>query len=128
MPVGNYRKGTVSLRKNKKAYLLDCGIISAFKPQIDEAFLGRMVENAVINAVGAQAFWRNRREVDAIVDGIPLEVKYRDKIIRSDLKGLMEYMRKFNTKLGFVISKNREEKSKSHMPRSKLGVNSTQVK
>ncbi|UCE37551.1 MAG: ATP-binding protein [Thermoplasmata archaeon] len=111
--VGNYRKGTASLRKNKKAYLLDCGIISAFKPQIDDAFLGRMVENAVINTVGTQAFWRNRREVDAVVDGISLEVKYQDKIIRSDLKGLSEFMRKFNTKFGFVISKNREERMKT---------------
>lgn len=110
--LGNYRKGSATLRKNKRAYLLDTGIISAFKPVIEEAFLGRMIENAVINALNAEAFWRNRREVDAVVNGIPVEVKYQEKIIKSDLKGLIEFMRKFDIHKGFVISKNREKTMK----------------
>ena len=63
----------------------------------------------MINALGAEAFWRNRREVDAIVNGIPVEVKYQEKVIKSDLKGIIEFMGKFNTNKGFVITKDREE-------------------
>ncbi len=107
--LGNYRRGTATLRKTKRAYLLDTGIISAFKPTIDDSFLGRMVKNAVINVLDAEAFWRNRREVDAVVEKIPVEVKYQEKIIRSDLKGVTEFMMKFNVRKGFVITKNREE-------------------
>ena len=50
----------------------------------------------MINALGAEAFWRNRREVDAIVNGIPVEVKYQEKVIKSDLKGIIEFMGNFN--------------------------------
>lgn len=110
--MGNYRRGTVTLRKDKRAYLLDTGIISAFKPVIDDAFLGRMIENAVINALEAKAFWRNRREIDAIVDGIPVEVKYQKKIIKTDLKGIKEFMGKFKANKAFVITKDREETMK----------------
>ena len=107
--LGNYRSGSASLRKDKRVYLLDTGIISAFRPSIDEAFLGRMIENAVINAIETNAFWKNRHEVDAVVKGIPVEVKYQEKIIRADLKGLFEFMKKFKTTKGFVISKDKEE-------------------
>ncbi|UCF08067.1 MAG: ATP-binding protein [Thermoplasmata archaeon] len=107
--LGNFRKGTAVLRKNRRAYLLDTGIISAFKPVTDEAFFGRMVENAVINALDAEAFWRNRSEVDAVVNSIPVEVKYQEKIIKTDLKGVKEFMRKFNVKKGFIITKDSEE-------------------
>jgi predicted AAA+ superfamily ATPase len=111
--LGNYRRGSASLRKNKRAYLSDTGMISVFRPAIDEAFFGRMVECAVINALGAEAFWKNRHEVDAVVNRIPLEVKYQEKIIKSDLKGLFEFMKKFNVKLGFLITKDSEETMKT---------------
>ncbi len=107
--LGNFRRGSASLRKDKRVFLTDTGIISAFRPTFDEAFLGRMVENAVINAIDASAFWKNRHEVDAILNGIPIEIKYQEKIIKADLKGLFEFMKKFKSTKGFVISKEEED-------------------
>ena len=111
--LGNFRGGSASLRKDKRAYLSDTGIITAFKPTVDEAFFGRMVENAVINALDAGAFWKNRHEVDAVLNGTCVEVKYQKSIIKSDLKGTLEFMRKFKSTKGFVISKDREEVMKT---------------
>jgi len=108
--LGNYRKGrTASLRKSKKAYMADTGVIAVFKPAIDEAFFGRMVESLVINSMNAKFFWKNRHDVDAVIDGTPVEVKYREKVLNSDLKGIKEFMRKFNVKKGLVVSKNEEK-------------------
>lgn len=111
--LGNYRRGSASLRKNKRAYLSDTGMISVFKPVIDETFFGRMVECAVINSLHVGAFWKNRQDVDAVVNGVPLEVKYQEKIAKSDLKGLSEFMKRFNVKSGFLITKNTEKTVKT---------------
>lgn len=109
----NFRKGRVaSLRKLKRAYLADNAVITAFHGPPDEAFFGRMVENAVINALGSKFFWRNRHEVDAVVNGVPVEVKYQRKVVKADLKGLREFMIKFGAREGIVVTRDegREEK------------------
>ena len=104
--LANFRKGkVVGLRKLKRIYLADNSIVTAFHGPADEAFFGRMVENAVINALNARFFWRNRHEVDAVVNGIPIEVKYQRKILPADLKGVREFMRKFEVRKGIVVTK-----------------------
>jgi predicted AAA+ superfamily ATPase len=111
--LANFRKGrAASLRKLKRLYLSDNSIITAFHGPADEAFFGRMVENVVINAVGAKFFWRNRHEVDAVVDETPIEVKYQPRILPGDLKGIREFMRKFEVKKGIVVTKDEEREVK----------------
>ena len=112
--LGNYRKGAVpSLRKTKRVYPVDSSIIFAFKPVIDDQFMGRVVETAVINHLDAYTFWRNSHEVDAVLNGVPIEVKYQNKIIDKDLSGLREFMRKFSARRGVMVTKSEEGKVKT---------------
>jgi len=111
--LANFRRGrAASLRKLKRLYLADNSIITAFHGAADEAFFGRMVENAVINATGARFFWRNRHDVDAVVNETPIEVKYQLKILPGDLKGVLEFMRKFKVKEGIVVTRDEEREVK----------------
>lgn len=112
--LANYRGSRISrLRKIKKAYPADTGITSAYSTAAPNSELfAKMVENAVINAVGAEFFWRNQHEVDAVVAGVPFEVKYQGKIISSDLRGAREFMRTFNQKTAFVITLGEERETK----------------
>jgi hypothetical protein len=104
--LANFRKGKIaSLRKLKRLYLADTSIITAFHGSVDEMLFGKMVENAVINALNARFFWRNRHKVDAVVNGVPIEVKYQRKILPADLKGVREFMRKFAVKNGIIVTK-----------------------
>lgn len=108
--VGNYRKGSVAttLRKKKRAYPTDAALIQLYKPSIDEQFFGRIVETAVVNALDASFFWKNSHEVDVVVSDIPVEVKYQETIVPSDLNGVREFMRKFKKTRGIVVTKKDE--------------------
>lgn len=107
----NYRKGRLAtMKKNKRAYTTDNGVIVAFKQNIDEAFFGRLVENAVINALNARFFWKNRHDVDAVIDGIPVEVKFKNKILNNELRGVREFMRKFKIGKGVIITRDDDKK------------------
>lgn len=109
--LGNFRKGRLaSIRKTKRIYMSDNGIITAYKPSVDDAFFGRMVENAIVNSLNAKLFWKNQNEVDVIWNETPIEVKYRSKIIMKDLSGLREFMKKFKKRKGILITKDEEKK------------------
>ncbi len=107
--LGNYRKSSFStLRKTKRAYPSDNALISLYKPSIDESFFGKMVENAIINEINADAFWKNHGEIDAVKDNLPIEVKYQEKINTEDFAVLREFMRKFNLSKGIMVTKKEE--------------------
>ncbi len=109
----NYRKNSMStLRKLKRIYPTDSSIITAFKSVIDDQFLGRIVECVIINHTNSNYFWKNSHEVDIVADGIPVEVKYQNKIVDKDLTGLREFMRKFSVKKGVLITKDEERQEK----------------
>ncbi len=110
----NYRKGSVTtLRKMKRAYPADNAIIYLYKPQIEEGFIGRMVETTAVNKLKAVSFWRNGNEVDIIHDNIPIEIKYQEKIDTGDVKPVREFMKKFHVKRGMIITKNEEKEIKA---------------
>jgi predicted AAA+ superfamily ATPase len=114
----NFRRGFIaSARKMKKAYLCDTGLISALTGGgLDEAFLGKLVENLAANHPDAKSFWRTpqKSEVDVILRGKeklgPLEVKYRSAVETGELKGLVKFMKNFNCDRGHVITKDLLEK------------------
>jgi len=106
--LGNYRHGTTTLRKMKRAYPCDTAIIYLYKSQQDESFFGKVVETAVANKIKASAFWKNSYEVDFVHENTPLEVKYQEKIGSDDLKGLREFMKKFTVRKGIAITKKDE--------------------
>ena len=108
--LGNYRKGTTTLRKNKRAYPNDTGLIRLHKNSIDELMFSKMVENIFVIFLKANAFWKDKLEVDIIKNGVPIEVKYRERIDSEDFNALRRFMKKFDQKKGILITKNESGK------------------
>lgn len=108
--LSNYRGSRASqVVKLKRAYPADNAICFAFKPSAGEEFFGRLVETAVVNCLAAKHFWKSSHEVDAVVEGAPLEVKYASTPASSDLAGCLEFMRKFKARKGLVATKDEEK-------------------
>ena len=111
--LSNYRKGSITtLRKRKRAYPTDNALIYLYKSRIEEDFFGRMIETLVVNKLKASSFWKNGGEIDIIHNNIPIEVKYQEKINSEDFKPMREFMKKFNTKEGLMLTKNEEKEIK----------------
>lgn len=108
------------IRKNKKVYIADSGIRNAMLRNVelspkDEGF---QVENCSVQMARNYSapqnhfvyFWRdNQKETDIVIDKkielLPIEVKYRNTILDRDIKGLLTFMEKYQTKSGIVITK-----------------------
>lgn len=104
---GRYK---VSARKAKRAYFEDIGVILALsEKEMTDEMAGRIVENLIINALGAKVFWKNSFDVDCVLthDGkfIPVEVKYREHISSADVKGVLAFLKKFKMKFGIIVTK-----------------------
>lgn len=108
------------IRKNKKLFVIDNGIRNAMLKvdQLTPSVEGQLVENCAVHNVKLFAesnrynvfYWRDeQKEVDIVLDmktGIlPLEVKYRNNIEESDMKGLQTFIIKYNSSSGIVITK-----------------------
>src|SRR3989344_3156348 len=95
-------------RKLKKYYP---GIISAdllFKE--DEYSGSKVFEWLIVTQLKAEFFWRDvyKNEVDIILKEKPIEVKYGNL----EFNGVIKFMKKFNVKKGYIISKNKEQRQK----------------
>jgi len=110
--LGNYRKGSTSLRKKKRAYPSDNALIYLYKNNIENDFFGKMVETLVVNRLKAISFWKNGNEVDIVHNNISIEIKYQEKIRNEDFNGLKSFMKKFKTKEGIMLTKSEERKVK----------------
>ncbi len=119
--MGNYRKNSVStLRKKKRAYPTDNAIIYLYKSKPEKDFFGRIVEAAAVNKLGASSFWKNGNEIDIVHEGVPIEIKYKEQIGSNDLKPLREFMTKFGSKEGILVTKLDEKEIVSGAQRIKL--------
>ncbi|MCD6110720.1 MAG: ATP-binding protein [Thermoplasmata archaeon] len=98
------------LRKGRKLY--------PFTPSMAAlpggASSGKLAEAAVFdriyNGMGIEPrFYRDPRgwEVDFLIDGLAVEVKYRGEITTEDLRGTLSYMKKAGAKNGIVVTKDR---------------------
>ncbi len=107
--LGNYRKGSSGLMKLKRAYPADTALISLFRSGADPSFFGRMVETVVINHAKAERFWKNGSEIDLVSRlGVPIEVKYQEKIHRQDAAPVFDFMDKFDCPRGLIVTKKDE--------------------
>ena len=125
-----YSKGaTKSARKETKAYVNDVGIrnvsSAVFDPQVltNRTEVGKIVETVVADhtrrlkfnlEMGADIFyWHEGHEVDLVIElsqiPLPIEVKYRENVTSSDLKGLQKFKEKFDSKVLIVVTKNQLE-------------------
>ncbi|PKK81775.1 MAG: hypothetical protein CVT47_00680 [Thermoplasmata archaeon HGW-Thermoplasmata-2] len=119
------------IRKARKIYLSNVGLRNALVGQLnrdllnDSAELGRIAETLVYEHCkrlkyclepGSNAeifYWKNKKgeEVDIVMEiarrPIPIEVKYRKKIDNEDLKGINEFLEKYQKTclFGIVITK-----------------------
>lgn len=106
--VGNYRGSKLSSsRKLRRVYPYHPSLISGMFKEVDES---KLVECWVRSHLDAQFYWRSGgKEIDFVHEGVPVEVKYQEKISKADLKNLVEFMRGFRAKKAWVISKNVED-------------------
>jgi len=96
------------VRKNPKVYVSDHGF--SLLQSVDE---GLKIETAVYNCLRRNQelfYWKDSHEVDVIVNQekiTPVEVKFREDIRKSDLKGLFEFMDEYGVDRGVVVSRDR---------------------
>ena len=100
-----------SEKKLKRSYLASASFSWALAPFQDT---GRLVENAYASLHDCRFFWRDPfgHEIDFVeVEGgevIPVEVKYKDRLLQKDLRNLRAFCRKFGVKRARVYMKTPE--------------------
>jgi hypothetical protein len=117
------RKPYFSVRKEKKVFFIDSGMMNAInmKPEFDDIYLSKLVENACAQVVfGIKSkksispvvyYWLDEfgKEVDLILDegsaALPVEVKFRNQILKKDLHPLEKFLKKFNLGKGVIVTK-----------------------
>ncbi len=105
-----YKRGSLTqkLRKIKKAFI-SCP--SLYYALCENYHLPRAAEVAVFDKLSSfgtyPEFYRDnqKREVDFVYKGIPIEVKFRNQITRHQLSPLYYYIKKFSPPRAFVITK-----------------------
>jgi len=105
----NFSKNRRKIERKLKKYYPS--VISAellFKE--DEYSNSKVFEWLIVNQLKAEFFWRDvyKNEVDIILNDKPIEIKYGNL----EFWGLIKFMKKFNVKHGYIISKDKEEKHK----------------
>jgi predicted AAA+ superfamily ATPase len=97
-----------ALRKGKKIYAACPSLAFAYQEYYNEP---NLVENVVLNKLQESfedvRFYRTKdgKEIDFVVNKIPIEVKWQSYVTNSDVKEVINFMEKFGVKIGIVISK-----------------------
>jgi len=105
-----YPEGSLSkrLRKTKKAYVASASIYKAFTSSFS---YGIAAETAVFDKLssygGHPFFYRDaqKREVDFVWRGIPIEVKFQRSITKADVKHLLYYLKRKDRDVGVVVTR-----------------------
>ena len=97
-----------SERKLKKCYFTSTNFIYHFAPEKfnDPEFFGKIIENLIVAFEESSFFWRRRQnEVDLILEKeFPLEVKWKKKILKRDLRGILNFTKRFKPKKAIVLT------------------------
>jgi len=118
----------VRSRSEKKIYVSDIGLRNVIASTFDDKILtdfsevGKMAETVIADHTKRLKFnlnptlkpslfyWRNTHEVDIVIElfqkPLPIEIKYRQSIENTDLKGLKNFIEKFKPKISIVVTKN----------------------
>ena len=99
-----------SEKKTKRLYITSPSLVVDLW---EEPEFGRVVENLVVSSSRAKFFWRKGKdEVDCVLirngEILPIECKYRHRIRKRDLKGLLKFLTTFDISHGYVISEDIE--------------------
>ena len=121
--VYNFSRNLVtSDRKMNRVYLASPSFSWAVSDFVET---GRLAENFVISLKDYKFFWRDayKHEVDFVEvensEIIPIEVKYRNQFSKKDLKNLILFSKKFNSKKAILLGKKLE---KENVKMNKLNI------
>ncbi|RLI93130.1 MAG: hypothetical protein DRO94_00185 [Candidatus Altiarchaeales archaeon] len=106
--VKNYRGSMLSVsRKLKRVYPYHPSLITGIFREVGEE---NLAECFIRSYLDAELYWRKgNKEVDFVYRDKPIEIKYKDKISKEDIKGLLSFMRKFGVNKGYLISRDVED-------------------
>lgn len=112
--VRNYRPSIrAESRKLVKIYPYNIALSLCFYPKLSE---GQIMECLVGSAINANKYWRNKyMEIDFLkVNGelVPIEVKNKDSISKSDLKNIIWFMDKYDISNGIIVYSGKEDSIK----------------
>ncbi len=94
-------------RKNRKGYPFHPSLsLTRDEPKLVECLIG--------SELNAKYYWKERnKEVDFVIKDrtiLPIEVKYKSRVERRDIKSITKFCKKFKLKRGIVVSKDEEKK------------------
>jgi predicted AAA+ superfamily ATPase len=96
------------IRKGRKVYPACSPIAFSYQEFYNEPAL---VENAVLSKLKETfediKFYRDSfgREVDFVINNIPIEVKWKSELSSEDFKNILYFMNKYNLDFGIIVSK-----------------------
>ena len=109
-------KRILNFRPSIRASSRKLSRIYAYHPSLTLPFnvpIEKYVENLVISELDAKYYWREKeKEIDALINSIPIEVKYTSKIGKEDIRSLKYFYKRYSKTLGvnkmFIITKDLE--------------------
>ena len=122
------KKPYFAVRKERKVFFIDTGMLNAVKmiTSIDENYMPKLIENVCAKHIfflkskkeisPSITYWLDEfgKEIDIILeqDGeiIPVEIKFKNKILTKDINTIKKFLDRFNLKKGFVVTKDTFEK------------------
>jgi hypothetical protein len=109
------------VRASKKQYCAHSSVVIALLDYpieiLNTEVAGHLVEATIANNLENISFWRTpHHEIDFIIKSdnkiIPIEVKYKTRIDKSDIKSILKFMEEFHLKKGYIITKDLLEQQK----------------
>lgn len=105
----NFSKNLLTSEKKLKKYYLASPSFSAAVSDFIEK--GKLAENFVISLKNYQFFWRDNygHEIDFVDVSdskiVPIEIKYRNKVLPGEMKNLLIFAKKFKTQKAVLVEK-----------------------
>lgn len=123
----NFSKNLLaSEKKMKRFYVTTNSFLVALNDSIDET---KLAENLTVIVTDAKFFWRTpqKDEVDVVIEKnnkiIPVEIKYKNEIGKSEIKPLIKFCRKFKSKEAIMITKDIEKIQKINVDGQEITIN-----
>lgn len=109
--VKNFRPSVrAESRKLKKVYPFHVALSFPYYPRVNE---GKILESLVLSSLNLDKYWRMRgKEIDFLKlneEILPIEVKAKESINRKDLRNLVYFMEKYDTKGGMIVYKGKRK-------------------